>query len=251
MRPMQPKTTALLTASVIALSMVTLSLAGAANAQDRGPGGYGARERVEGLNQQVFFSPSGQPFRAPPGQPYPVVDWFNAADTNHDGKISHDEFVADAMKFFAVLDVNHDGYINSPENTRYENQIAPEILRIDPRIQQPTNYTSKPDSDMDPSASDDQGGSSGNDKYFKQIQGASQYGLIDEPQPIRAADANFDFRVSKDEWLAATNQRFNILDRNGDGFLTLDELPKTPAQLALEAPAKTEKGRGRKKHSED
>jgi hypothetical protein len=81
-------------------------------------------------------------------------------------------------------------------------------------------------------------------RYQKSIQGASQYGLIDEPQPIRGADANYDFRISLDEWTNATTQRFNVLDANGDGFITPDELPKTPAQRALEAP---KKGPGAKK----
>jgi Ca2+-binding EF-hand superfamily protein len=193
-----------------------------------------------GMGQQVFFSPSGQPFRAPQGKPYPVMDWFNAADANHDGKISQDEFTADAMRFFDMLDVNHDGFISSPENTRYENQIAPEIQRMDPRIQQPKVIQHNDDD----AANDDlpNGG-----RYLKQIVGASQYGLIDEPQPIRAADANFDFRVSKDEWLAATRQRFGILDRNGDGFISADELPRTPAQLAQELGEKGGKNRKDKK----
>ncbi|HWU48811.1 MAG TPA: EF-hand domain-containing protein [Asticcacaulis sp.] len=199
-----------------------------------------------GMGQQVFFSPSGQPFRAAPGKPYPTMDWFNAADADHDGKISHDEFVADAMRFFDALDLNHDGYINSPENTRYENQVAPEIQLMDPRIQQPKVIQHDYDADMD--ANQDQEPNGG--KYIKQIVGASQYGLIDEPQPIRAADANFDFRVSKDEWLAASNQRFAILDRNRDGFITANELPQTPAQVAQELDQKDGKDRrNKKKHS--
>lgn len=191
----------------------------------------------------LFFSPSGQPFRAMQGKPYPVVDWFNAADTDHDGKISHDEFIADANRFFDVLDVNHDGYINSPENTRYENVVAPEIQRTDPRITQPQTFVRADDSEMDPNP-DENGASS---RYIKKIVGASQYGLIDEPQPVRAADANFDFRVSRAEWLSATQQRFAILDRNQDGYITLNELPHTPAQLALEEPVKDSPKK--KKHS--
>lgn len=195
-----------------------------------------------GMGQNVFFSPSGQPFRAAAGQPYPVAAWFNQADTDHDTKISHDEFIADSTAFFNVLDVNHDGYVNSPENTRYETEVAPEIQRMDPRIQQPVNRYRAPDPDMGADTSNDPTGG----KYLKQIIGASQYGLIDEPQPVRAADANFDFRVSSGEWQNAASQRFTILDRNGDGFITMDELPKTPAQLAAEAP-KDEPGPKKKK----
>jgi len=214
------------------LASATLLIASAAEAQDY----VGV-----GMGQNVFFSPAGQPFRAPAGKPYPVDAWFNQADTDHDGKLSQAEFMADSVAFFNTLDVNHDGFINSPENTRYENQIAPEIQRTDPRIQQPKNTYRPPDPDMDAEQNPDPTGG----RYLKQIIGASQYGLIDEPQPIRAADANFDFRVSTAEWSDASSQRFAILDKNGDGFITMDELPKTPAQLASELPkpdGKPEKG---------
>jgi len=201
----------------------------------------GAQDYVGvGMNLNVFFSPSGQPFRAAAGQPYPVTKWFEQADTDKDGKISHEEFVNDATAFFNKLDTNHDGYINSPENSAYENDVAPEITRTDPRIRQPKNYVAQPDDsgqNADPTAG----------RYQKQITGASQYSLIDEPQPIRAADANLDFRVKNDEWLDASNQRFTILDRNEDGFITPDELYKTPAQYAAEAPVDGKKDKGGKK----
>ena len=180
-----------------------------------------------GGQTQVFFSPAGQPFRAKTGEPYPIVKWFAQADTDHDGKISHDEFLADAVAFFQKLDVNHDSYVSSVENTRYENEVAPEITRMDPRVQQPRII--KEEIDDHPQEQDLPNGG----RYIKQILGAAQYGLIDEPQPIRAADANFDFRISMDEWLAATEERFKMLDRNGDESITLDELPTTPFQKAM------------------
>jgi Ca2+-binding EF-hand superfamily protein len=192
--------------------------------------------------EQVFFSPSGEPFRAKSGEPYPMAKWFAQADTDHDGRISHDEFVADAVNFFEKLDVNHDNYISSVENTRYETEIAPEITRMDPRIQQPRIIKQEIDDHPDQSDSDMPNGG----KYIKQILGAAQYGLIDEPQPIRAADSNFDFRVSMDEWLAATEERFKLLDRNGDGYITMDELPTTPFQKAMEVD-KGDKGKKKKK----
>ena len=235
MRPDLPCFPVLILTAGVALGVSTAMMPGVAGAQDY----VGI-----GMGQNVFFAPSGQPFRAPAGQPYPVATWFNQADTDHDGKISHDEFVADSMAFFNALDVNHDGFVNSPENTRYETQVAPEIQRIDPRIRQPVNKYRPPDPDMQADTSPDPTGG----KYLKQILGASQYGLIDEPQPIRAADANLDFRVSTTEWQATASQRFTILDSNGDGFISVDELPKTPAQLASEAPKDQPPGEKKKKH---
>jgi Ca2+-binding EF-hand superfamily protein len=231
---------------------LSLLMAGTVHAQDRMPpkgehrgqmghaGQGGPDGDMDGNNLNVFFSPSGQPFRGKPEDPYPEAAWVAQADTNHDGKISYDEFIADATQFFNLLDVNHDGFISSPENTNYENKVAPEILRIDPRIDQPPRYhvdDSDIVTDNDPRLRN----------YVKTIQGASQYGLLDEPQPVRAADKNFDFRISKEEWLNATMARFKTLDRNDDGFLTANELPWTPAQQALAVEAKKAAKGGAKK----
>jgi hypothetical protein len=216
------------------ISLGALSLSGVAGAQI-----------VTSVNSQIFTSPSGQPFRAPADKPYPVAAWFAAADADKDGKISHEEFDNDAKAFFLKLDTSKDGYINSPENTVYETRLVPEITRLDPRVAQPKNYRAQ----NDPEMGVDQDPTKG--RYQKSLQGAAQYGLINEPQPVRGADGNIDFRVSGAEWMNATNQRFEILDKNADGFLTVDELPKTPLQIALEAPkdakGKDGKGKGDKK----
>ena len=63
--------------------------------------------------------------------------------------------------------------------------------------------------------------------------GAAAYGLLAEPEPVRAADTNLDGRVTKAEFLAAADRRFKRLDKRGDGKLTLDELPMTAWQAAM------------------
>jgi len=76
----------------------------------------------------VFISPAGEPFRAPPGAPYPIADWFRRADKNKDGKLDENEFVADAAAFFAVLDLRERGVLDSADIAIYEHRIAPEVL---------------------------------------------------------------------------------------------------------------------------
>lgn len=177
------------------------------------------------IGQAVFFSPSGEVFKAPLKDPYPVVLWFNGADTNKDGALSPDEFLADALRFFAIVDRDGRGVITSQDNTYYETELAPEITGFSPLVAQPRN----------PRTTDEDGDKTGAaNRYIKSVQGAAQFSLINEPQPIRAADANFDYRITIEEWTRATSQRFRLLDANKDGKLTLDELPKTPLQKGLE-----------------
>lgn len=188
-----------------------------------GPGGPGSMGRS---GPQLFISPAGEPFRAPPGAPYPVATWFAGADANHDGGLTRDEFVTDSLRFFALVDADHDGVIDGFEVSAYETRIAPEIvggpapvsLRRGPMGQ-------GPDGDEDLVRRRPQG--------TNVLQGAALYGLIAEPEPVMASDGDFNRRITKDEATKAAKTRFALLDTNKDGTLKLDELPKTPAQLGM------------------
>jgi hypothetical protein len=70
---------------------------------------------------------------------------------------------------------------------------------------------------------------------------AARFGLLAEPEPVRAADTDLDGRVTKAEFLAAAERRFKILDKRKDGRLTLDELPFTAAQIELAKQDRTRK----------
>jgi hypothetical protein len=76
-------------------------------------------------------------------------------------------------------------------------------------------------------------------------EGAGLFGLLNEPEPVAAADVNFDARITLNEFLAAADRRFAALDKKHLGYLTLDALPKTPVQLALERQA-ARRSKGRK-----
>lgn len=178
-----------------------------------GPDDEGDTDAPRRSLPQLFISPGGQPFRAPPGQPYPVAAWFAQADGNHDGRLTKDEFRADAEAWFKVLDVNNDGQISMPEVTRWEEQLVPEITRA-----------------TIGGFGGGRGGPLSRNKVDTRAQGAASYSLINEPHPIRGADADLSFSVSRAEWRAAADRRFDLLDVDKDGALTLAELPRTPAQ---------------------
>jgi len=170
------------------------------------------------------LSPSGQPFRAPRGQPYPVGAWFTQADADHDGRLTRAEFNADADAWFKFLDANKDGQIGMIEVTHWEEAVAPEVSG--PPL--PGRRRDRP---------------AGRNELDTRRQGASAYSLINEPHPIRGADADYSFSVSLTEWRAATARRFAILDKDGDGVVLLTDLQSTPAQTQTEGKAKDRRAR--------
>lgn len=175
----------------------------------------------------LFISPAGEPFRIDPGEPYPLVAWFAKADADTDGALSPDEFRTDALRFFEVLDSNHDGRVAGVEVGVYEREMAPEILRRGPPVRQveedrrailTTRSDKRPDRSVVPPPL---------------REGAGLYGLLNEPQPVTGADLDLNGLIMRDEWSKAADRRFGLLDADGDGRLTLPELPRTPVQSLL------------------
>lgn len=202
----------------IGLVGAALVAAGCASGGREGPlPGFGDDEPGDGPlrpRAQLFISPAGQPFRAPGGQPYPVAAWFAQADANHDGRLTRDEFRADADAWFKVLDADGDGQVSMPEVTRWEEELVPEITR----------------SGLGMSGASGRPTAAKRNTVNTRTQGAAAYSLINEPHPIRGADSDFSFGVSRAEWRAASDRRFALLDVDGDGALLLTDLKPTPAQ---------------------
>lgn len=168
---------------------------------------------------QLFIGPMGEPFRAAPDAPDPMTAWFAKLDADRDGHITPTEFTADADRFFARLDTDHDGELIPSEMSAYERDIAPEIRLYIPRgIAGMTPMTKK-----ERKAANAYGGPLG----------AGRWSFLNIPQPIAAADTDFNRGVSLAEFRAAAADRFRQLDKSGRGYLDLAGLPKTPAQAAV------------------
>jgi Ca2+-binding EF-hand superfamily protein len=205
----------------------------------------------------TFLSPAGEPFHAAPGDPYPVVVWFTQADANHDGRITREEFRADFERFFRRLDANHDGVIDGVEVEDYEHRIAPEVLSMIERPNEAAMSAPQGDGDDgqgeadgggrggggpggrsrggDPGDRVQGGGSNGGPAAMKlMMQGAAAYSLLSIAEPVAGADADLDGKISLAEFRAAADRRFTLLDSKSLGYLTLDALPRTPAQIAAE-----------------
>jgi hypothetical protein len=216
------------------LALAAVALGAAACAGD--PSGQPRRDPHK--DASLFISPAGKPFHADPGEPYPVRVWFAEADRNHDGRITREEFRADFEAFFNQLDTNHDSFIDGLETAAYEETVAPEIL---PRLAQGRAAGD--------ARGPDEPGETGGRRRSREprqlaaaperrgqvaIEGAPAFSLMNISEPVISADANFDGKVSLQEFLAAADRRFDALDTDKLGYLTLEGLPRTPEQIVLE-----------------
>lgn len=157
-----------------------------------------------------FISPMGEPFRPPSTGEAPIARWFVQADRNRDGMLTADEMRADAERFFARLDSNGDGQIDPDERRAYEMEIAPEIQVNSDWRRQRGQAKQKQDA---------------HDGYHKSgLQGAARYGILNIPQPVASADADFNRAVTLEEFRQAAAYRFKLLDGNARGGIGLPEL---------------------------
>ncbi|MDP1874417.1 hypothetical protein [Phenylobacterium sp.] len=203
---------------LLTLAALWTSAASAAQPQDPPPFGPGPQ------GGEVFISPSGEPFRGPGG----LAAWLTGADRDGDGLVTAPEFEADALRVFARLDTDQNGVIDGFETQAYEREIAPEIRRL--------GEARSPGGGGGPGADSERPRrpllGMGRGARPSPREGAARYGLLNEPHPVRGADADLSGRVSLEEWRKAAARRFALLDLDGDGVLTLDTLPR----LGGEAP---------------
>jgi hypothetical protein len=181
---------------------------------------------------QLFVSPMGEPFRSEPGGTAPQDLWFNAADTDHDGALSLAEFQADARRFFALLDRRHDGEIDPDDIEYYETVMLPEI-----RVSDFSGMQRSASSEFDGGEETTRRDASAN----RVRQGAARFSYFDYPEPVVVADRNFNRGVDPAEFAKAAEDRFAMLDKNNDGKIQHDELPKI---VAGPAPGRGGGGRG-------
>lgn len=237
---------------IVLAAILSAGVAGGAFAQayppGPPPGGFpGGRPGMH--RGPLFISPMGEPFRGRPDAPAPHDQWFDGADTDHDGALTNAEMQADAARFFKLLDQRGDGEIDPDDVERYETILAPEI-RVGGMGGGPPGMRrgggrgkgrggppggggggGPPGGgggmDGPPGGAPGGGGSGGGAvREVRMKQGAARFGYLDYPQPVIVADRNFNRGVDSDEWAKAADARFAMLDANGDGKLEKSELPK-------------------------
>lgn len=225
--------------------ILCLALAAPALADEPGP-------RRPPPPQQLFIAPTGQPFRAPAGAPYPVAAWFAQVDADHAGFIDRAKLRADATAYFKALDRDHDGAIDGAEIEAYEHEAAPEILGERRVLLGPPAGTTGAAA-TGPSGGGRRGGGRGgrgggwgggesggqgqNGGYRNEsaaLDGAAPFTLLGDAEPVAEADVNLDQHITLKEYLAAVDRAFTALDVNETGRLTLADLPQTAVQKAVQ-----------------
>lgn len=178
---------------------------------------------VTGRGGVPFISPMGEPIRARTPNEDTLARWFNQVDRNHDGYLTPDELVADAVRYFAILDTNGDAQIDPDELVHYEWTVAPEI-QVNSRLRRaraPGEAPPKTD-DSDDNRTRQKRGRDSNADYGPQ--GAARYALLNLPEPVAAADADFNRAITLAEFKQAALDRFQLLDKKHEGRVTLQEL---------------------------
>ena len=223
--------------TLLPLLILAASSAGQAPAPPTaGPGSVPRPAFPSRRGGRPFISPMGEPFRPEGRDQSGLALWFAQADRDHDGKLTLVEMQADADRFFALLDVNHDGEIDPDEIDRYETVVAPEISS-GPQFAMMGMAGGPPEGGdrggqwgHGGGGHHRGGGEGGGGRFLPRDmdphQGAGRYGLLDLPEPVTAADTNFNRGVSLDEFRQAAGQRFLALDLDHHGYLTLDALQR-------------------------
>lgn len=217
--------------------------------------------RPGGPRGRLFISPMGEPFRGTPGGPAPQDQWFDQADTNHDGVLTAKEMEADAARFFKVLDRKNQGEIDPDDIEYYETNLVPEI-RVGGMFAGPGRAA---DSGQQrggrggrgggrgggeggfgggggrggfggggPGGGGESGGGTsvgeesnkGPTRSFEGKQGAARFGYLDFPEPVTSADRNMNRGVDVGEFTAAADERFKLLDTKGNGRIAKGDLPR-------------------------
>ena len=203
--------------------MILPLLFAAVTAADQPPASAPAPTPVEQRLGRPFMSPMGEPVfgRAPNEEG--LTAWFAQVDSNHDGSLTVDEMQADAERFFQTLDTNHDGEIDPDEIDHYEHVIAPQVHSRALAI--PTSSPgTQPGAGRGGGRGHHGSGGFGGFRNGDDEAGAGRFGLLQIPEPVSSADADFNRGVSVEEFKAAAAKRFQLLDIDHTGRLTLSEL---------------------------
>lgn len=160
-------------------------------------------------------SPCGEVLGAPtPSEVQYKTDmlvWFHRVDTNHDGVLTLQEVLADTDQCFDRMDADHDGSITPLELQQYRLRQPFHAPTVKPTLRLGDNMrVTNPDAVETPGEDSEPWFGGGTRQIY--------YGL----DPVMSADADADFRVTREELRAQTARKFARWDAHHDGRVTVE-----------------------------
>ena len=204
---------------------------------------------IDAAELEAAFSQNAAPRGATPGGA-PGERLLRAFDTNKDGKVTKDEFLAIVTKRFAEMDLNNDGKISDedlPPMMRGRNALSGNDgmgqgrgLGIGPGTGGGVmlGFMRDADANKDGTITRDEAMASAT-KRFDMFDG-NKDGAIDKAdfdlmrketvdyrvkRFIHAFGADKDGKVTREQFTAKAKERFAQMDHNGDGQINRDEMP--------------------------
>ena len=175
-----------------------------------------------------------------PGMPPEIlfVRMLQQFDTNGDMKISKDEATAGVDKIFAAIDTNNDGSITPGEFRTYREAQMKAMWEEHKKEWEANKDKDAPKPDDQAKADEQAGKDQGGKQHHHGDHGPGgprgehgwrQHGGGMMGQMLfHRVDTDENGQISKAEAEAAMDKLFNRLDRNHDGFIALDDMPKMP-----------------------
>lgn len=157
-------------------------------------------------------------------RPEPMfVHLLKVADTNKDGKITKEEFNARQEALFAEIDADKDGSITPKEMRDYRKTKMDAWRAANPKPEKAATEGSekKAEGDKKDSERESKPRQAREDGKGKGRKG--KMGGI-----FATADTDGNGQLSKPEFMAAGEKIFTRLDSNGDGVISIDDMPDRP-----------------------
>lgn len=221
-----------LTLAAVAASLLIGTTAGGAFAQDRG-------ER------------RGGPGRGGPEVMF--VQMLQQHDTNKDGKISKEEATAAGTAMFTAIDADKDGVLTPGEMRQHreamreENKAAREAMRAERQAEREAAKADAPtpppgDAPQEQAMNDDgpRGEGKGphgkrhgwhNERAERGEDRGGRDGMRGPGRMMRVADTDENGQISQAEATAMADKMFTRMDRNKDGVISADDMPKRPVMF--------------------
>ena len=161
--------------------------------------GHRPRLAVRGPARRVRSSARWASRSASAARATTPADWFQQADLNHDGFLTVGRDGSPTpQRFFRTLDTNHDGEIDPDEVTHYETVVAPEVHANRLRCMRPSP-TAMPTPAV-PFRTPATMAAIFRSVLARWTAGRRPLRLLNIPEPVAAADADFNRGISPDEF---------------------------------------------------